>query len=130
TVRPDDLVDFAASVMHWKHIRHVPVEDEQGRLLGLVSHRALLQLLSQGMRQNGKTNVTVREIMKQNPITVRPGTPTIEAIEIMRRHLIGSLPVVEDDRLVGLVTAYDLLSLSAILLEKYLSKELSSKQET
>src|SRR5256884_2184894 len=36
TVRPDDLVDFAASVMDWRHIRHVPVEDDEGRLVGLV----------------------------------------------------------------------------------------------
>ena len=46
TVRPDDLVDLAASVMTWRHIRHVPVEDAEGRLVGLVSHRALLKLLT------------------------------------------------------------------------------------
>ena len=48
TVRPDDLVDLAASVMTWRHIRHVPVEDNEGRLVGLVSHRALLKLLTGG----------------------------------------------------------------------------------
>ena len=45
TVRPDDLVDLAASVMDWRHIRHVPVEDEEGRIVGLITHRALLRLL-------------------------------------------------------------------------------------
>ena len=44
TVHPEDLVDLAASVMEWEHIRHVPVEDTDGRLVGLVSHRALLRL--------------------------------------------------------------------------------------
>ena len=48
TLRPDDLVDLAASVMDWRHIRHVPVEDEEGRLVGLITHRALLRLLSRG----------------------------------------------------------------------------------
>ncbi|HEX3083364.1 MAG TPA: glutamate-cysteine ligase family protein, partial [Pyrinomonadaceae bacterium] len=39
TVRADDLVDLAASVMDWRHVRHVPVEDDAGRLVGLVTHR-------------------------------------------------------------------------------------------
>ena len=42
TVRADDVVDLATAVMAWKHIRHVPVEDDQGRLVGIVSHRDLL----------------------------------------------------------------------------------------
>jgi len=41
TLRPNDLVDLAASLMEWRHIRHVPVEDENGRLVGLVTHRGL-----------------------------------------------------------------------------------------
>ena len=40
TVSPDDLIDFAASVMDSRHVRHVPVEDCEGRLIGLVTHRA------------------------------------------------------------------------------------------
>ena len=39
TVKPDDLIDLAASVMDWRHIRHVPVEDDEGHLVGLVTHR-------------------------------------------------------------------------------------------
>ena len=48
TLRPTDLVDLAASLMDWRHIRHVPVEDEKGHLVGLVTHRGLLRLLSRG----------------------------------------------------------------------------------
>ncbi|HEX5833930.1 MAG TPA: CBS domain-containing protein, partial [Pyrinomonadaceae bacterium] len=51
TVSPDDLIDFAASLMDWRHIRHVPVEDREGRLVGLVTHRALLRLLMNGMNR-------------------------------------------------------------------------------
>ena len=53
TVRPDDLVDLAASLMDWRHIRHVPVEDEDGHLVGLVTHRGLLRLLSRGSNAPG-----------------------------------------------------------------------------
>ena len=45
TVSPDDLIDLAASVMDWRHIRHVPVEDQEGRLVGLVTHRGLLRMM-------------------------------------------------------------------------------------
>ncbi|HST53016.1 MAG TPA: CBS domain-containing protein [Pyrinomonadaceae bacterium] len=94
TVRPEDLVDFAASVMTWRHIRHVPVEDGNGRLVGLISHRDLLRLLGYGHHERGGT-VAVSEIMKADPVTVAPDTPTLEAIEVMRRHKVGCLPVVE-----------------------------------
>jgi CBS domain-containing protein len=120
TVRPDDLVDLAASVMDWRHIRHVPVEDDEGKLVGLVSHRDLLRLLSHGLPQSNTEPVTVRSIMKLNPITVTAETPTLEAIEIMRRHKVGCLPVVESNRLVGIVTSYDFLALSARLIEEHL----------
>ncbi|MFC1702575.1 CBS domain-containing protein, partial [Pseudomonadota bacterium] len=61
TVRPDDIVDFAATLMDWKHVRHIPVEDDDGGLIGLVSHRALLRLVAEG-RVGGEHKVTVKEI--------------------------------------------------------------------
>src|SRR5581483_2478150 len=81
TVRPDDLVDLAASVMDWKHVRHVPLEDDDGLLVGVVSHRDLLHLMSRGMTGQQTAPVAVKEIMKPHPVTVTPDTPTIEAIE-------------------------------------------------
>lgn len=119
TVRSDDLVDLAASLMDWKHVRHVPVEDDEGRLVGLVSHRDLLRLLARGPARQGAGPVAVRDIMRPQPVTVTAETPTLEAIEIMRRRKIGCLPVVEGDRLVGIVTAYDFLALSTRLLEEH-----------
>ena len=120
TVRPDDLVDLAASVMEWRHIRHVPVEDDEGRLVGLISHRDLLRLLAHGMLSRSAKEVTVKEIMIRDLMTIAPETPTLEALTIMRRRKIGCLPVVENDRLIGIVTAYDFLSLSAEIIETQL----------
>ena len=48
TVHPEDLVDLAASLMEWEHLRYVPVEDREGRLVGLLSHRQLLRLTTRG----------------------------------------------------------------------------------
>jgi CBS domain-containing protein len=119
TVRPHDVVDLAASIMDWERIRHVPVEDDHGNLAGIVSHRDLLHLLATGALTNN-VRVPVHAVMKQNPITVTPETSTLEAIDLMRKNGVGCLPVVRNNRLVGIITVYDLLALSSTLLEKAL----------
>ena len=127
TVKPDDLIDLAASVMDWRHIRHVPVEDGEGRLVGLVTHRGLLHLISNGSRSTASAPITVRQIMVENPVTVSISTPTLEAIEIMRTNRVGCLPVVECDQLVGIVTSFDFLEASAKLFELHLARDRSEK---
>jgi CBS domain-containing protein/gamma-glutamyl:cysteine ligase YbdK (ATP-grasp superfamily) len=121
TLRPNDLVDLAASLMEWRHIRHVPVEDENGHLVGLVTHRGLLRLLSRSPNAPDGSSMTVREIMKANPTSVTSTTPTLEAIEIMRRSGIGCLPVVDNNQLVGIVTSYDFLTATASLFKQHLA---------
>ena len=120
TVKPDDLVDLAASVMDWRHIRHVPVEDEEGRLVGLITHRGLLRLMIKRANSDQKPN-TVQEIMISNPVTVSPSTSSLEAMEIMRSHRVGCLPVVEGDQLVGIVTSYDFLEATAKIFRQHLT---------
>lgn len=122
TVKPDDLIDLAASVMDWRHIRHVPVEDEAGRLVGLVTHRGLLHLFSNS-RSTERNPITVRQIMVKDPLTVCPSTSSLEAIEIMRSNRVGCLPVVEGDQLVGIVTSYDFLEASANLFRQHLADD-------
>lgn len=122
TVRPGDIVDLAASVMDWRHIRHVPVEDDAGQLVGLVSHRALLRLVAQGAGRADEEPVLVESLMRRDPVTVAPDTPTLDAIHCMREEQVGCLPVVRDGRLVGIVTERDLIEVSAKLLERYLKR--------
>jgi len=121
TVRPDDIVDFAATLMDWRHIRHVPVENDNGKLVGLVSHRALLRLIAQG-RYGQDCNVTVEEIMNREPVTVHPDTPTVDAIRLMRDKKLACLPVTRNHKLVGIVTEHDLIIVASRLLESYLVK--------
>ncbi|MDQ3802902.1 MAG: CBS domain-containing protein [Acidobacteriota bacterium] len=90
----------------------MPVEDSEGRLVGLVTLRSLLRLLAAGVNGGGEP-VAVRSIMKTDPVSVSPTTPVPEAVELMRRHRIGSLPVVDHDRLAGIITVYDFLETSA-----------------
>ncbi len=119
TVRPDDLLDLAASIMDWKHVRHVPVEDDKGHIVGLISHRAILREVAKG-RTNNDDPAAVKDVMKKNPITAQADTLTVDAIKIMRENKLGCLPIVDKDKLIGIITDHDLIDVAGKLLEKYL----------
>ncbi|HEX8268228.1 MAG TPA: CBS domain-containing protein [Pyrinomonadaceae bacterium] len=119
TVRPEDVLDLAANLMHWKHVRHVPVEDDEGKLVGIISHRDLLELYTHD-KTNGASEIVVRDVMKQNLVTISPETPTLDALSLMREKNIGCLPVIKADKLIGLITAHDFLTVSAKLFEERL----------
>jgi CBS domain-containing protein len=107
--------------MDWEKIRHIPVEDEQHCLVGLVSYRSLLRFF--GRHGNvARSSVLVTEVMKKDPITVTPEISTIEAIKIMRRESVGCLPVLENNRLAGIVTENDFMEIASDLLEKGLQE--------
>ncbi|MEJ2086557.1 MAG: CBS domain-containing protein [Acidobacteriota bacterium] len=122
TVNQDELVDIVACVMHWHHVRHVPVEDDQHHLVGLVTHRSLLRLLADNANEKNHQPVPVSRIMTRDIVTVDPSTPTLEAIRIMKRKKISCLPVVDSrDRLVGIVSERDFMAIAGHLLEDFLS---------
>ena len=123
TVRPDDVLELAASLMEWRHVRHVPVEDDSGQLVGLISHRDLVHLFAHG-KMDGRKSVAVREVMKTDLVTVTTDTPALDALNLMRDKGIGSLPVVSDGKLVGILTAYDFLTVSSKLFEERLRQVL------
>lgn len=120
TVTEDEPMDLVASLMEWERIRHVPVEDHQNRLVGLISYRSLLRLFAKGEIGTSRRQTAVSEIMHRTPLTVAPETSTLDAIELMRRHRVGCLPVVKDGRLVGLVTERDFMNVAAQLMEEKL----------
>ena len=120
TVHPEDVVDLAASLMDWRHIRHVPVEDTDGHLVGLVSHRSLLRLVGQRVGSDKRRQIAVKDIMREDPVFVAPDMPTLEAIEIMREHGVACLPVVDKRRLVGIITERDLVTVASALFERHL----------
>ena len=80
----------------------------------------MLRLISRGLREQNLGTLTVREVMVTQPVTVSPSTSTLEAIDIMREHRVGCLPVVEGDQLVGIVTSYDFLEASARFFREHL----------
>ncbi|MBX3249082.1 MAG: CBS domain-containing protein [Myxococcales bacterium] len=111
TLRVEDAVDLAASVMGWRHVRHVPVEDGEGRLCGMITHRDLFELLGRHDRPR-----TVREVMQPAPPTVGPDEPAELALARLLERGVSALAVVDGERLVGIVTERDLLELTAQVL--------------
>lgn len=119
TVHPEDVVDLAATLMNWKEIQHIPVEDDDGNLIGVITHRDFVELFA-GERNKNDQEIIVREIMQTEVITVSAETPTLEALKIMREKDIGCLPVVEKGKLIGMITVQDFLSVSTRLFEERL----------
>jgi CBS domain-containing protein len=118
TVHQDEPLDLVVHLMNWKHIRHVPVEDEQGRLVGLISCFEVLHQISNPSGPDPPRPIPVSSIMKADPITVRPETSTLDAIALMRHEKVDCLPVVQKGRLVGIVTEADFLDVAARLLKQ------------
>ena len=122
TVGPDETIDLVANLMTWKRVRYVPVEDAEHRLIGILSQRTLTRLIAERVTELGQGTIVVRDVMTTNLVTVSPESSTLEAIALMRQKRVGSLPVVKDGRLVGIVTESDFLTVSAQLLEEQLRR--------
>uniref|UniRef100_A0A7V4DGX2 CBS domain-containing protein n=1 Tax=Candidatus Caldatribacterium californiense TaxID=1454726 RepID=A0A7V4DGX2_9BACT len=104
----------AQKIMRESRVRRLPVVD-QGELVGIVTYNDLLEAspskattLSRFELTYLLSKMTVAEIMTRNVITVPPDVPIEEAALIMQKHQIGGLPVVEEGRVVGIITESDI----------------------
>jgi len=122
TVTEDEPVDLVAQIMEWNHVRYILVENDANELAGIVSQRALARLAGSTSAAALGVPLPVGEVMRPDPVTVSPETPTLDAIDIMRRHRIGCLPVVKDGHLVGLVTQDQFMEIAGRLLEEKLRR--------
>lgn len=105
TVVEDDLVDFAATLMSWNSFHHLPVENASGEISGIISARDIERF--RDTHQNCG-DATVAACMTPNVLTVAPESSLDDAEEIMLTNEFGSLPVVQDNRVVGIITANDI----------------------
>jgi CBS domain-containing membrane protein len=116
----EQTLPLVEDVMRFKHLRHLPVVDDQRRLVGIVSHRDLLRAqistmtgLTDDQRRAREEGVRVEQIMIRDVWTVTPDTLASTAGTTLLDHVYGCLPVVDDDhRLVGILTEHDFLKLA------------------
>ncbi len=119
TIRDDKRLRVVEEIMKWAHVRHVPVVDGGGRLVGILSHRDLMQAavsslavrISEVERAQHLSATEVRTIMRRSPTTIGPAESVQRAAHLMRSRQVGCLPVVEGDQLVGIITEADLLAI-------------------
>jgi acetoin utilization protein AcuB len=125
TAHPEVLARDAAVLMRARRIRHLPVIDRQGRLLGIVTDRDLRQVIFDpavrarvGAVADALGRLALRDVMTWAVVTVRPGTEIREAARVMHEQKIGALPVVEADKLVGMLTETDVIQAFRTVLEE------------
>lgn len=111
TLGPDTTAEEALGLSRSKRIRHFPVV-ENGALVGVVSDRDLRSatpVLGDPGRAAALKEILVSGVMNREPITADPRDPIELAANVMRERRIGCLPVVEDGRLVGIITSSDVM---------------------
>lgn len=124
TIDPEAPLGTAIDVMRTNNVRHLPVVDEAGQLVGIITDRDLRQAAfapaieeylsasgRQRLRQLGDTldNLRVRDAMTWGVVTTPPDALLGHAALLMSERRIGSLPVVDNGRLLGVLTERDVL---------------------
>ena len=123
TLQRIDTLHDVRSLMDLARIRHIPIIDEHGRFLGLVTHRDLLSYtvsklagLEDQTQSEIDSSIMLGDIMRTDVTTVSPDTLLQDAAAILYRHKYGCLPVIEDGKLAGIITESDFLRLAIALL--------------
>lgn len=106
TIRKEASIQEAMALMKQKSIRHLPVVDDQMKLLGWITDADLRGVLIASMLEE----LTLEDVMVRKPITIQPETPLEEAARILLEERVGGLPIIKDGTLVGIITVVDVLS--------------------
>jgi len=127
TIPADTPITEALRRMRQAEVRRMPVLDEAGKLVGIVSEKDLLVASPSPVSSLTVSEVhyllnhlLVSELMSRDVITVGPDTPVEEAARIMADYKIGGLPVMQGERLVGIITETDVFT---VLLEMFGARE-------
>jgi CBS domain-containing protein/nucleotide-binding universal stress UspA family protein len=115
TIRPDTPVVEAEQIMRHRRIRHLPVVRD-GRLCGIITDRDVRTTmpspatgLAMGEIRYLLDRLPVERVMTRSVVTIGPDAPVADAVTLVLTHRIGALPVMEGDRLAGIITETDLL---------------------
>ena len=125
TLTPQDSLREAVSLELQKKIRHIPIVEAGGKLVGIVTDRDIKRALPSPLEMDARDEyeqildeTMLLKVMTKDPQTVTPETPLSDAVSLMHEKKIGGLPVVEGGKLVGIFTQTDALKLCLELLKK------------
>lgn len=104
TVDENDLAELVLKIMDWRNIRHLPVEDTQGKLKGIITKKRLVRYLE---TPDGSPLATAADVMNKDLVTVGPNDDIKFAMLLMVDKEVSCLPVVENNKLIGIITDKD-----------------------
>ncbi len=118
TARPEDSLELVADLMKWRKIRYLPIEDEENKLIGLISLRDVMETLLKLRLLNSKKQLSVRDFMQTNVITVDPEDNILHALKLLTKHKIGCLPVAKNNEIYGMITDVSFITITERLMER------------
>ncbi|MDD5226503.1 MAG: CBS domain-containing protein [Candidatus Omnitrophica bacterium] len=116
TIQEDALLKTADEKMRAFRIRHLPVTDKDGKLVGLFTQRDLFRILPSRIKESDPvdteilTKYTLKDVMRQDPEALTPDNPILKAVSLMWERKYGCVPIVDKQRrVIGIITAIDIL---------------------
>ena len=127
TVNPETTLEEVIGLMKSRHCLHMPVVDED-KLVGIITDRDLRLAMNSPLVLHERADdlallkvATAGVAMTPKPLTIGPNSPATLAAKLMRKHKFGALPVVDEGKLVGIVTVSDILDNYITILESQAS---------
>jgi CBS domain-containing protein len=117
SLRPSDTLEDARRLMTDHNIRHVPITDQDGELRGLITQRGVLEVTHAETKPSDLA-VELKELMIRDVSVIHPGSSVRQAGLFLQRHKYGCLPVVDDKKLVGIITDSDFITVAINLIEQ------------
>lgn len=104
SVEKNDSLKLVLNIMKWKNIHHMPVIDNHLKLVGLLSWKDVENYIN----DENLNSISIEEVMQKDVITTTEWVSIEEAKAVMEKHNINSLPVIKNDKLIGIITSKDI----------------------
>lgn len=124
TLKQSDSLRMARSLMSLARIRHIPIVNDEHQFLGIITHRDILGAtiskfadVDESIQDEIDAGIPISEIMRYDAATIDPEALLRDAAEILLHHKYGCLPVVDNGKLIGILTEADFLKLTISLMD-------------
>ena len=124
TLQEQDTLKSARSIMEQAKIRHLPIVDADNQFCGLITHRDILSAtvsqlagIDEATQNEIDAGIPIREVMRKDTQTIDAEEDLLKAAQILLHNKYGCLPVLKKNRLIGIITEADFITLTIQLLE-------------